>query len=590
MTKTFKAVLIFCAATFFIGCQKDFSLDTGNPAQPAATNITATVAGRVTDQTGLPVSGALVKAGAFTATTNINGEFVIENTNLVDQAAFVRVEKAGYFNGSRTFIARANQKHYVEIELLTRNTVGNINASAGGTINVANGSSITLPAGGVVDEASGAVYTGTVQVSMAWINPTSTSLFRQMPGDLRGIDASGRENNLQSYGMLAVELTGSGGQKLQIASGKKASLKFPLPNSIQSAAPATIPLWSFNETTGLWKQEGSATKSGNVYLAEVSHFSFWNCDAAFLNVNFSATFKDQNGKALAYRLVKITRTGAANGIILTTYGFTDSTGYVGGRVPQNETMVLQVLGTYNCSQAIYSQNIGPFTANSNASLGVITVNTGSNTNYTLTGTVNNCSGLPVSSGYINILTPMGPYSGLINNGTFNVNFPSCGGTHQITYVAVDNSGLQQSTPVSVAINPGATNLGTITACGTSTNEFITFTFKGATYTMTPQDSIYGRAWTFQAPMTNIGGASIVTGLYVNMNTMGQSIGNFNLDNMDLGINGVLYTDAITNGTASFTEYGQINQFISGTVTTMLKDSLNPTPYPFNCTFRVRRLQ
>lgn len=588
MTKTLKALSLCCLLILAAACQKDFTIDNG--AQLPAKNITTSVSGRVTDQTGIPVSGATVRAGSSFATTDINGKFQIENANLVDQAAFVRVEKPGYFNGSRTFVAQANQKHYAEIQLLTKNIAGSINGATGGSINLLNGSSISLPANSVVDESTGAAYSGMVQVSVAWIDPTSTELFRQMPGDLRGIDEAGRENNLQSFGMLAVELNGSSGQKLQIAKGKQASLKFPLPASVQAAAPATIPLWSFNETTGLWKQEGTATKSGNLYLAEVSHFSFWNCDAAFLNVNFSATFVDQNGKPLMNRLVKITRSGPSNGILLTTFAYTDTAGHVAGRVPQNEAMVLQVLGSYNCSQQLYTQNIGPYAPNTNANLGVVVVNTGVNINYTLTGAVNNCNGTPVASGMVNVVTGSGVYRADIINGNFLVSFPGCAASQSITYIATDYSGQQQGTSVTTTINAGNNNLGTITACGSNVNEFISFTFKGSTYTLTPPDSLMGETWSFQIPMTTVTGFTPFTSSYVNvsMTTRGQALGSFNLDNMDLTIGQNNYFDAITTGTTTFTEFGQVNQFISGTVSTMLKDSLSQTPYPFNCTFRVRR--
>ena len=590
MNAALKACLFVCFAVLFATCQKDFSVDNGNGNIPniPSTNVTASVAGRVIDQNGEPVKGALVTAGLMTATTDVNGSFSINNANVLDQAAFVKAEKTGFFTGSRTFVARQNQDHYVEIQLLTKTVIGMVSATSGGTINVANGSAITLPANGIVVESTGAAYTGNVQVSMAWIDPTSVNLFRQMPGDLRGIDEAGRENNLQSFGMLAVELNGSGGEKLQIASGKKASLKFPLPSAIQASAPATIPLWSFNETTGLWKQEGSATKSGNVYLADVSHFSFWNCDAAFLNVNFSATFKDQNGNPLVNRLIKITRSGPANGIILTTYAYTDNAGYVGGRVPQNESMVMEVLGTYTCTQAIYSQNLGPYAPNSNANLGVVTVNTGMNVNYTLTGTVNNCVGSPVTNGFVRVVTGNGAYNAPINNGTFILNFASCAATQSITYYAVDNAASQQGNTVTATINSGTTNLPVIIACGTNSNEFINVTFNGANYQLL--DSLSGSAWTFQVPMTNIFGTNISQNLYVSINSMGQSQGTFTIDNMDFRTGSNQYYNSGTVGNIIYTEYGQVNQFIAGTVNQVLRDSVGTTTYPFSCTFRVRRLQ
>jgi len=64
----------------------------------------------------------------------------------------------------------------------------------------------------------------------------------------------------------------------KIASDKKATITMPLSGLLSAAPPTSIPLWYFNESNGLWKQDGTATKTGNTYVGEVSHFSWWNCD------------------------------------------------------------------------------------------------------------------------------------------------------------------------------------------------------------------------------------------------------------------------------------------------------------------------
>jgi hypothetical protein len=51
-----------------------------------------------------------------------------------------------------------------------------------------------------------------------------------------------------------------------------------IPDKQLSTAPATIPLWYFDEDKGVWQEEGSATKQGNKYIGTVSHFTDWNCD------------------------------------------------------------------------------------------------------------------------------------------------------------------------------------------------------------------------------------------------------------------------------------------------------------------------
>jgi len=56
------------------------------------------------------------------------------------------------------------------------------------------------------------------------------------------------------------------------------------PSLIRSAtAPETMGLYSFNENTGYWVEEGTWTRhpSGEFYEAAVGHFSVWNGDFPF---------------------------------------------------------------------------------------------------------------------------------------------------------------------------------------------------------------------------------------------------------------------------------------------------------------------
>jgi photosystem II stability/assembly factor-like uncharacterized protein len=52
-----------------------------------------------------------------------------------------------------------------------------------------------------------------------------------------------------------------------------------VPSSILANAPATIPLWYFDEEQGTWIEEGSATLQNGSYVGNVGHFSSWNADA-----------------------------------------------------------------------------------------------------------------------------------------------------------------------------------------------------------------------------------------------------------------------------------------------------------------------
>jgi Carboxypeptidase regulatory-like domain len=369
--KLTRLVLPIFAALFFLSCQKEVdyvSVDTQGP--DLVTKVTSSVSGFVTDENNLAVEGAAVVVGISNTTTDKYGYFEVKNVQVVKNAALVTVSKPGYFKGIKTYIAENNKAAFFRIKLLPLNNAGTIVSSTGGSVTLPNGMIVSLPANAVMIASGSAPYNGTVNVSMQWINPTASDLDQIMPGDLRGINTEGALKRLTSFGMVAVELRGSGGELLQIATGKKATLTFPIPAAIAGNAAASIPLWSFNESNGLWKEEGSATKTGNTYVGEVSHFSFWNCDVPNNYVQFSCTIKDQDGTPIPYATVKIS---LVSNPYNAGYGYTDSSGYVHGAIPDNAQLLLEVFSAYNCGTPVYSQNFT--TTNVNVALGDITINT-----------------------------------------------------------------------------------------------------------------------------------------------------------------------------------------------------------------------
>jgi len=489
--------------------------------------------------------------------------------------------------GSRTFYAREGKKHVVEIQLIPKNEVGSINGGTGGTINLGNGSAITLPANGVVVKSTGAAYAGAVKVSMAWIDPTSKDLLRQMPGDLRGTDANNTEVGMESYGMIGVELNSTSGERLQIASGKKATLKFPLPSTIQGSAPATIALWSFDETTGLWKQEGTAAKSGSVYVADVSHFSWWNCDIPITtSAYFSATFVDQNGQPLAGHHVSVYRVAGNFG---GAHGFTDSAGYVIGRIPSNEALVLKVDGKYPCNSIIHTQNIGPFTTNSNNNLGNIVVTISSASLFTLTGTAQNCSAANVTNGYLEVQSGWSVHRANITNGNFSISIPACSSA-PVTYFVVDKTANQQSTPVTINVTPGSnTNVGVVNACGISTVEFLDYTFDNQSESLTQADSLMAYSQPGSS-FTQIGGGGPAT--YIQFGFNGTGTGTFPASTLFvMDNNNVMQqfnASQLTGVTVTITSVGSGTvSYIEGTINGVAVDN-SAVSHPIQGSFRIRK--
>ncbi len=475
MKRLYSTLLLLLLSVFLFQCQREVSYAGGpdNPGELAIPDpITAALQGNIFDESGAPAAGVSVQVGSKTATTNASGYFRINDAALDKRSSLVVATKAGYFKAFRTFSATSGANQVV-VKLIKKVLAGTIDAATGGEVSLSNGSKVALSANGVVNAATTAAYTGTVNVYAAYIDPTSSDIDQTVPGSFMANDKDGKRVLLNSYGMLAVELESAAGAKLQIKPGSVAKLTTAIPASAQASAPATIPLWYVDETTGLWKEDGAATKSGNVYVGDVKHFSFWNCDVSAKAVFISMTFKTSSGAPVVHTEVRIKRT--TNN--WEGYGSTDSLGQVSGYVPNSEALVLDVVD--HCNNAFYTQNIGPYAQNVN--LGSITLSPSVTSVITVKGKLVNCSNVAVSNGYAVVSFGAENEFARVNaTGDFQTTFTRCGSSPTTVSIAgVDVTSQQQSTtPTAVAVAGSIMDAGTVSACGMSTTEFINYTLDG----------------------------------------------------------------------------------------------------------------
>lgn len=456
-----------------LGCKKndDMNTDTPQPESPAITDdavkVTATITGTVLDENNNPVASVNVSSGGTnTTTTDAMGNFVFRNVSISAANGFVRVTKTGYFNATRSFVTSAGKNNYVKIQLLKKILTRTLSAAAGGIVTTTDGATISFPANAFITN-SGAAYTGTVNIYAKRIDPTAANLPLVIPGDLRGIDSANREYILKSFGMVGAELEDNSGNSLKIAAGKTATVNFPLPASLQASAPQTIPLWHFDEATARWKQEGTATKNGSSYVGQVNKFSFWNADVPgnFIRLNLSL-INNANNQPLVNTMVKITSLSTG----FSANGFTNDSGYVSGYVLKNENLKLEVISSIFCSSGIvvYSQNIGPYTANT--SLGNIPVTLPANQFINFTGALKNCNNQAVTNGYVSLTLANGNSAVAFTdaNGIVNLSLLHCGGTQQYSYYVVDlSTGAYSNIATGTAIT-SATSLGTVSICSGNT--------------------------------------------------------------------------------------------------------------------------
>lgn len=591
MKRLYSAFILVFFTVIAFHCQKELSgipkgPDPNIPNGTTSVPITATLQGNVFDKNGNPAIGATIKVGTRTATTDVRGYFRIVDAPLDQNASVVTAEKSGYFKAYRTFSATSGVNQ-VTIKLIEKAVAGTIDAASGGNVTLTNGAKIALPANGVV-KAAGGSYSGTIKVYAAYIDPTASDIYETVPGSFIANDKDNKRVTLASFGMLAVELESSAGEKLQLATGSKATLTTPIPASVQSTAPATISLWHVDEQTGIWEEEGTATKTGNNYVGDVSHFSYWNCDIGVPVVGFTATVVTSEGPVVH---VHVRVRPASGNYIGYAHGYSDSLGQLSGIIPANMNLVLEVLD--DCGNIVYSQNIGPFS--SSVDLGTITVPPTSSSMVTVKGKLLNCSNTAVTDGYAIIrLDYYTRYAAVDNNGEFSVTFLGCNLSSSFCEIlGVDEVTQQQGTTVTVPVTTPITDGGNITACGTSSTQYINYNLDGGNYSITNGDSLIAfisQGGTIALPeqLVLIGfdiSNSIGFTLYVN--TSGTP-GTYDINMLTVNEHGSNNT-LIAPSTVTLTSFAQsVGQFYEGSFSAQFTDPFTTMSHTISGSFRIRK--
>lgn len=352
---------LFVGSLAFTACSSsddDGGGDDPNPPAPAPSadpnNMRfAALTGVVTDGDS-PIPGVTVTSGTSSVKTGVNGVYTMDQVNLnKNNNAVVKFEKDGYISVVRS--CQKTDEMRLNVVMHLDNNKQDFDAAYGTNVSItywdydpSTGTStpstmkVDLPADGYVvanpdGTPSATPYSGTVTAHSVYLNPNEDDFAEMMPGDL----TTDNNEQLVSLGMVAVDLRGSGNQKLQLKSNTKATLTFPVPANMKvtPSEMRLIPLWSFNESTGLWEKEGMAEYKSdlNAYVGEVSHFSWHNLDYP----ESRATLK-----------VKVT---AADGSIIANIPvdfdgqrtvYTDKNGVASCLVPSDTKMYVRVMEKY----------------------------------------------------------------------------------------------------------------------------------------------------------------------------------------------------------------------------------------------------
>lgn len=473
--KYFKTLVLTVSIIGFTSCTNEpIGNNTGTPTTPTSSFlenfgslINSDFMGRVVDPQNNPISGAVINIGNRTTNSDSNGIFILKDIEVYEKFAYIKVEKPGFINGSRSLVPTSGVNQ-VKIMLLPQTVTQTVSSGVAETVSLANGASVDLP--GAYSTSDGAEYTGEVQVTLHFLNPTDENMEQQMPGMLLAQNAQNEARLLETLGMLAVELRGYNGEKLNLSQGSTATISVPLDSEILSGAPNEIPLWYFDEENGYWIEEGSATLQGTKYVGTVSHFSFWNCDIPAEYVILCLNVTNTDNIPLSNILVNIESefNGARNGI-------TNEDGVVCGIVPANQILDLRYYFHNICNNIEIpnsSEAVGPFSEDTTLN---IVLDTPEEYLETITGVFNTCDGAAVVNGYVEGSLQGGvPFFSLVTDGLFEINVLTCYEVSTLIITGYDYDNLETTGEISYTLTTPETDLGVLSACNTI-DEFIQYT-------------------------------------------------------------------------------------------------------------------
>jgi hypothetical protein len=250
--------------------------------------------------TGSIIEGAEISVSATengnnvirTGLTNANGELSI---SVADDAERIVVsgDASGYGETSEIILA---VDQVVDMFLQPVNAKVEFIPTAIAELEVSGLSIVTLPANSLVDEEGNAAA-GNVSAELTVIDPSIDPSL--MPGNFETIDSdTGVVGNIESFGAVNVTFADTNGSSYNLAPGQTATVRIPLASGAVSP-PATIPLYHFDEETGYWMEEGTATLAivggESYYEGTVSHFSTWNADILYESVQINGCVNDGEG-------------------------------------------------------------------------------------------------------------------------------------------------------------------------------------------------------------------------------------------------------------------------------------------------------
>jgi len=254
--------------------------------------------GLILDEQEEFLAGALVMIGGESTMTDDNGFFAISGFFNPDGTS-ITVTKEGYFDAHGRLIPYPDVSVNTKVKMIPK-----INSVKGETDKIISFdtklANVTFAENSYV--LGDIKYEGSVEVIGTSINIADPEYSLYSPGTMQTVK-DGKYKMLFPYGRINVEIYTDSGTEVDISS--PAIITFDIDEELLQMAPEEVPLWYLDESSGLWIEDGIATKSGTQYIGEVNHFTDW-CAAFDANLYTVSGNVTRNGQAYANANMGIT--------------------------------------------------------------------------------------------------------------------------------------------------------------------------------------------------------------------------------------------------------------------------------------------
>lgn len=403
--------LLFIPAAILFSCKKQ-GTDNGNspsgetdytPTPPVET-VNTSIAGYSTNDAGQTMTSAnllqVTTASGSTLPVAMQNGYLSSSTFAADKSMtrfYLYSSNPGWAPTFKSVPVSGAIKNYVRLTIASgsvkNSTGGSVSVAATGSINYGINSFYVLPQGSSLGYFGPELVT---TVFTTYYNPEDKEFALNLPCYLAA-DDNGKRWFLRSYGGISFAMSSNGlyNENMDMFAGNRATVKLPIPATMQATAPDTVAAWQL--VNGLWKKNGQAIKQNNFYAASIGTAGTWNFAVPVKGVYLTVKLRTDSNATITNTAVRIK---SAARVIAESQ--TDADGNATCFVPSNESLSAEIIPDYRTD---IRNSSFTFPVNALTKAGDITLKLPETTTdlSTIFGNVLNCNNQPVSSGTVKIL-------------------------------------------------------------------------------------------------------------------------------------------------------------------------------------------